>query len=64
MCIYHKHGGHRGYKGHVVNLPQDIQGFLDKVPRSVNQLPILIVRRQGMNNTHADFKARRQRVIS
>ena len=62
MCIYRKHGGHRGYKGHVVNLPQDIQVFLDKVPRSVNQLPILIV--QGMDNTHADFKARRQRVIS
>ena len=24
MCVYRKHGGKRGYKGHVLNLSQDI----------------------------------------
>ncbi len=28
MCVYRKHGGQRGYRGHVLNLPQDIQQFL------------------------------------
>ena len=64
MCIYRKHGGQRGYKGHVVNLPQNIQGFLDTLPSNVNDLPILIVRRQGAENTYADFRVRRSRVLS
>ena len=25
MCVYRKHGGQRGYKGHVINFPQDIR---------------------------------------
>ena len=32
MSIYRKHGGQRGYKGHVLNLTQDIQSFLDSFP--------------------------------
>ena len=64
MCIYRKHGGQRGYKGHVVNLPQTIQGFLDTLPSYVNDLTILIVRRQGAANSHADLKVRRGRVLT
>lgn len=63
MCIYCKHGGQRGYKGHVINFPQDIQGFLNKLPCSVNDLPILVVRRHGADNTHKDFKVRRDCVL-
>ena len=47
MSIYRKHGGQRGYKGHVLSLPQDIQGFLNSLPASVNDLPILVIRKQG-----------------
>lgn len=32
MCLYRKHGGQRGYRGHV---PQDIQRFLDHLPVNV-----------------------------
>ena len=64
MCVFHKHGGQRAYKGHVVNLPQNIQGFLDTLPANVNDLPILIVRRQGSHDTYADFRVRRERVLS
>ena len=64
MTIYRKHGGQRGYKGHVVNLPQNIQGFLDSLPSNVSKLPILIVRREGSNDTHADFRVCRERVLT
>ena len=47
MSIYRKHGGQRGYKGHVLNLPQDIQGFLNSLPANVSDLPILVIRKQG-----------------
>ena len=47
MCVYRKHGGQRGYKGHVLNLPQDVQGFLNTLPANVSELPVLIIRKQG-----------------
>ena len=51
MCVYRKHGGQRGYRGHVLNLPQDIQDFLNRLPRNIVQLPYLIIRRHGTDNT-------------
>ena len=47
MSIYRKHGGQRGYKGHVLNLPEDIQGYLNSLPANVSDLPILVIRKQG-----------------
>ena len=58
MCVYRKHGGQRGYRGHVLNLPQDVQGFVDKLPRAIAHIPVLLVRRHGVDNTHADFRVR------
>ena len=63
MCVYRKHGGQRGYKGHVLNLPQDIQGFLSRLPPNVAQLPYLIIRKHGADNTHRDCRVRRQKVL-
>ena len=62
MCVYRKKGGQRGYKNHVLNFPQDIQGFLDSLPSYVSDLPFLVVRRMGQDNSHRDFKVRRTRV--
>ena len=64
MSIYKKHGSQRGYKGHVVNLPQDTQGFLDNLPSKISKLPLLIVRKHGSNDTYADFQVRRERVLA
>ena len=47
----------------VLNLPQDIQGFLDRLPRNVNDLPILLLRRTGDNDTHIDLQVRRDVVM-
>ena len=64
MSVYRKHGGQCGYKGHVLNLPQDVQGFLDRLPCDVNKLPILLLRRSGEGNTHADLRICRDRVLT
>jgi len=51
-------------QGHVVNLSQNIDSFLDTLPSNVNDLPILIVRCQRTENTHVDFRVRRSKVLS
>ena len=62
MTVYHKHGGQRGYDGHVLNLPQNIEEFITKLPLPVASLPILIVKCRGAENTTAEFRVRRQKV--
>ena len=63
MRVYRKHGGQRGYQGHVLNLPQDIQSFLNRLPSHVADLPVMVVRRHGADNTHRDFTVRRHKVL-
>lgn len=63
MTVYRKHGGQRGYSGHVLNLPQNIQHFLNKLPPRINELPILQIKRTGANNTEAHFRVRREKVL-
>ena len=64
MHVYRKHGGQRGYKGHVLNLPQDIEGFLDRLPCNVHELPVLLLRCSGDDNTHTDLRVRRDKVLA
>ncbi len=64
MSVYRKHGGQRGYRGHVLNLPQNIQEFIKKLPVPVHSLPILIIKRHGAENTTAEFRVRRQTVLN
>ena len=63
MCVYRKRGGQRGYKGHVLDLPQDIQEFLARLPPNVAELPFLMIRRYGADNTHKDCRVRRHKVM-
>ena len=63
MCVYMKHGGQYGYKGHVVNLPQDIQSFVDRLPRDISEVPVILVRRKGTEITWKDFRVRRSKVL-
>ena len=50
MCVYHKHGGQRGYKGHVLNMPQDIQGFLDRLQCQVSEFSVLSARKHSRSS--------------
>ena len=62
MSVYRKKGGQCGYSGHVVNLPQNIQGFLNKLPCHVSDLPSLVIRQQRANDAHRDWTVRHDRV--
>ena len=64
MCIYRKHDGQNAYKGHVLNIPQDIAGFVNCLPHDVHTLPILHLCRTGQDNNHKDLFVRQQKVLS
>ena len=52
VSVYREHGGQRGYKGHVFKLPQEIQSFFNSLPSQASDLPVVVVRRHGVENTH------------
>ena len=58
-----RQGGQHGYKGHILNLSQDIQTLLDTLPPSVTDLPILVLRQTGANDSYSNFTVRRQKVL-
>ena len=64
MCVYHLKRGQRGYDGHVVNIEQNIGGFINCLPRPARGLPIIVVRRQGGEGTHKALFVRQQRVFT
>ncbi len=63
MSIYRLPHGQYAYGGHVINLPQDINTFVNSLPRSPSTLDVLIVRREGAAESHKDFKVRRSVVL-
>ena len=63
MSIYRLPHGQYGYKGHVINLPQDITTFATSLPRLPKELDILTVRKDGSDSTHRDFRVRKAVVL-
>ena len=63
MSIYRLPHGQYGYKGHVINLPQDISTFATTLPRLAKDLDVLVVRKDGSESTHRDFRVRRSVVL-
>ena len=59
MSVYRLPLGQYGYSGHVVNLPQDVASFVQSLPRLPSDLDIIVVRKEGANQTHRDFRVRR-----
>ncbi|CAG8807182.1 13042_t:CDS:1, partial [Dentiscutata erythropus] len=51
MSVYRLRGGQLGYRGNVINFPQDIREFTTRLPRHPSSLDILIVRRQSGDST-------------
>jgi hypothetical protein len=52
-------GGQYGFRGNVINFPQDIAAFARSLPRRVEDLPIIIVRRRGQQpEEYDDFKVK------
>ena len=59
MSIYHLPHGQYSYSGHVINLPQDVTSFASSLPRVPSELDIVVVRKEGANQSHRDFRVRR-----
>ena len=47
------------YKGHVINLPQNVMSFAHRLPRLPSDLDIVVVRKEGADQSHCDFRVRR-----
>ena len=62
MSVYRLPQGQYGYRGHVINMPQDLTAFATSLPRLPSELDVMIVRKKGSNNTHQDFRVRRMVV--
>ena len=59
MSIYRLPHGQYGYSGHVINLPQDAVSFASSLPRLPSELDVVLVRKEGTNQSHKDFHVRR-----
>ena len=62
MSIYRLPHGQYGYSGHVINLPQDAVSFASSLPRLPSELDVVLVRKEGTNQSHKDFHVRRHVV--
>ena len=63
MSIYRLPYGQHGYRGHILNVQQDITSFVNSLPRSPSTLDVIIVRKEGAVETHKDFRVRRSVVL-
>ena len=63
MSVYRLPQGQYGYSGHVINLPQDVATFAQSLPRLPRELDVIVVRKEGANHTHRDFRVRRAVVL-
>ena len=58
MSIYRLPYGQYAYRGHVINLPQNVVSFATSLPRLPKEVDVLVVKKlQG--DTHRDFRVRR-----
>ena len=60
MRVYIKPGGQRGYSGHCINLPQNVNELAHSLPRYPKDLSVIIVKVKGRNDTFKDVNVRRQ----
>ena len=47
-----------------LNMPQDTDEFVTRLPNDIHTLPILHLHRTGQDNNHKDLFVRRQTVLS
>lgn len=62
MTVYRLPCGKNVSRGFVANFKQDSTTFIKTIPLTREQLPIVVIRRFGKNNTSADFKVNRARI--
>ena len=61
--LYRLPHGQYGYRGHAINLPQDVASFANTLPRLPTELDIIVVRKEGSIQSHRDSRVRRSVVL-
>eukprot|EP01018_Ginkgo_biloba_P038592 Gb_30228 [translate_table: standard] len=64
LQVSHAPGGQYKYRGHTISFPQDIYGIEKSLPRHIEKLDILIVRRKGEEGRNYDCIVKRSRVMN
>ena len=62
MRVYIKPGGQRGYSGHCINLPPNVNELAYSLPRYPKDVPFVIVSMRAKGNTCKEVIVRRQKV--
>jgi len=62
MSVYRLPSGGNVSREYVANFKQDSINFIKQIPLKPSELPCMIIRRQGQQNTSVDFKVCRARV--
>ena len=64
LQVTHARGGQYKYSGHTISFPQDITSIAKILPRQIEDLDILIVRREGCQSKHYDCIVSISRVMN
>ena len=62
MRVHIRPGGQRGYSGHCINLPQNVEELASSLPRVPKELPLIILKVKGKEDTFRDVTVRREKV--
>ena len=64
ISVYRLREGQHGYRGNVINFPQDVQEFATKLPQNPSLLDVLVICHQSASNLEAyrDFNVRRAKI--
>ena len=64
LQVTHARGGQYKYSGHTISFPQDISMIARNLPRRVEDLDFLIVRRRGAQSKYYECYVKRSRVMN
>ena len=64
LQVTHATGGQYKYKGHTISFPQNVQQVSKILPHTIQNLPIIIVRRRNQRGTDYNFTVNRDRVYN
>ena len=62
MRVFVKPGGQRGYSGHCINLPQDVKELANSLPRYPKDIPFILIKMTGKDNSCKEVTVRRHKV--
>ena len=55
--------GYLGYRGHIINLPNNVQHISDVLPQCPGDIPIVAFIMKGKNDFVGEFRVRRRKVL-